>query len=193
MTHQGFALNTPFGWCSNAETWWKFYDEREWLMGGFIWTGIDYRGEPSPYRWPCVNSHFGVMDVCGFAKNNYYYYKSWWTDEDVLHIFPHWNWAGKVGENINVWCYTNCEEVELFLNGKSDKPGSVVRLGDYKLIFRHEDDSYELYNLKYDLSETRNLIEKEPEKANELKQILNDWLKETNAQMPYKNPNFKEK
>lgn len=111
--------NAVFEWCANAEEWWTFYDEREWLAGGFIWTGIDYRGEPSPYRWPCVNSHFGVLDVCGFPKNNFYYYKSWWTDEDVLHVFPHWNWHGKIGETINVWAHTNCEEVELFLNGKS--------------------------------------------------------------------------
>ncbi|NJO68872.1 MAG: glycoside hydrolase family 2 protein, partial [Bacteroidetes bacterium] len=111
--------NIPHVWCSNAEEWWKFYDEREWLAGAFIWTGFDYRGEPSPYQWPCINSHFGVMDVCGFPKNNYYYYKAWWTNEDVLHIYPHWNWAGKGGEKINVWCQTNCQEVELFLNGKS--------------------------------------------------------------------------
>lgn len=111
--------NAVFGWCSNAEKWWKFYDEREWLAGGFIWTGFDYRGEPSPYRWPCVNSHFGVMDVCGFPKNNYFYYKAWWTDEDVLHIYPHWNWPGKIGDTVNVWCQTNCQQVELFLNGKS--------------------------------------------------------------------------
>ncbi len=119
--------NIPHVWCSNAEEWWKFYDEREWIAGAFIWTGFDYRGEPSPYQWPCINSHFGVMDVCGFPKNNYYYYKAWWTNEDVLHIYPHWNWAGKVGEKINVWCQTNCEEVELFLNGKSQGKKTVEK------------------------------------------------------------------
>lgn len=112
-------VNVPYWWCSNAEEWWKFYDSRQWLAGGFLWTGFDYRGEPSPYREISVNSHFGVMDVCGFPKNNYYYYKAWWTSEDVLHVFPHWNWPGKAGETINVWCHTNCGEVELFLNGKS--------------------------------------------------------------------------
>ncbi len=111
--------NAVYGWCANAEEWWKFYDEREWLAGGFIWTGMDYRGEPAPYRWPCVNSHFGVMDMCGYPKNNYYYYKAWWTNEDVLHIYPHWNWPGKIGDTINVWCQSNCENVELFLNGIS--------------------------------------------------------------------------
>lgn len=113
-----YDTNAP-PWGSTAEVFWKFYDERDWLAGGFVWTGFDYRGEPTPYKWPCINSHFGIMDVCGFPKNVYYYYQSWWSDKDVLHIFPHWNWNGKTGETINVWCYSNCESVELFLNGKS--------------------------------------------------------------------------
>jgi len=111
--------NAVFDWCATAEEWWKFYAERDFLAGGFIWTGIDYRGEPSPYSWPCINSHFGVMDVCCFPKNNYYYYQAWWTDKVVLHLYPHWNWYGNEGETINVWAQTNCEEVELFLNGKT--------------------------------------------------------------------------
>jgi beta-galactosidase len=113
-----YDINKP-GWGSTAEQWWKFYSSREWLMGAFVWTGFDYRGEPTPYDWPCINSHFGIMDMCGFPKNNYYYYQAWWSGKDVLHIFPHWNWKGKEGEPINVWCNTNCESVELFLNGKS--------------------------------------------------------------------------
>lgn len=111
--------NTVFPWCTNAEEWWKYIHAREWMAGAFIWTGFDYRGETGPHNWPTINSHFGVMDICGFPKNNYYYYKSWWTKEDVLHIYPHWNWSGKIGDTINVWCQTNCEEVELYLNGKS--------------------------------------------------------------------------
>jgi beta-galactosidase len=106
-------------WGELAETWWKFYDEREWLSGAFVWTGFDYRGEPTPYSWPCINSHFGIMDVCGFPKNNYYYYQSWWSGKDVLHIAPHWNWPGQEGKLIEVWCQSNCETVELFLNGRS--------------------------------------------------------------------------
>ena len=89
-----------------------------WWMGGFIWTGFDYRGEPTPYVWPNINSHFGIMDVCGFPKNIYYYYQSWWTDKDVLHISPHWNWKGKEGQPIDVWVNTNADNVELFLNSK---------------------------------------------------------------------------
>jgi beta-galactosidase len=106
-------------WSSTAERWWSYFAERPWLSGGFIWTGFDYRGEPTPYGWPCINSHFGVMDMCGFPKDLYYYYQSWWTDKPVLHLLPHWNWPDKEGQNINVWCFSNCREVELFLNGKS--------------------------------------------------------------------------
>jgi beta-galactosidase len=102
-----------------TEEWWKFFDERKWLAGGFVWTGFDYRGEPDPYIWPCINCHFGIMDMCGFPKNCYYYYQSWWSDKDVIHLFPHWNWKGKEGQTIDVWCYSNCDSVELFLNGKS--------------------------------------------------------------------------
>ena len=106
-------------WSSTAESWWSYFAKRPWLSGGFIWTGFDYRGEPTPYGWPCINSHFGVMDMCGFPKDLYYYYQSWWTDKPVLHLLPHWNWPGKEGQDINVWCFSNCKEVELFLNGKS--------------------------------------------------------------------------
>jgi beta-galactosidase len=113
-----YDLNAP-AWGETAEEWWKLFDARKWLAGGFVWTGFDYRGEPTPYRWPCINSHFGIMDVCGFPKNNFYYYQSWWSDKDVLHIFPHWNWKGKEGQPIDVWCFSNCDSVELFLNGKS--------------------------------------------------------------------------
>jgi beta-galactosidase len=114
-----YDINKPDGWGATAEEWWKFFDARKWLAGGFVWTGFDYRGEPDPFEWPCINSHFGIMDICGFAKNNFYYYQSWWSDKDVLHIFPHWNWKGKEDQLIDVWCYSNCDSVALFLNGKS--------------------------------------------------------------------------
>jgi beta-galactosidase len=106
-------------WASKAETWWKLAAENKYWLGGFVWTGFDYRGEPTPYQWPNINSHFGILDVCGFPKNIYYYYKSWWTNEDILHISPHWNWPEKLGKPIDVWVNTNADEVELFLNGKS--------------------------------------------------------------------------
>ena len=106
-------------WASKAEDWWKLAAENKYWLGGFVWTGFDYRGEPTPYKWPNVSSHFGIMDVCGFPKNIYYYYQSWWTDEDVLHISPHWNWPDRLGKPIDVWVNTNADDVELFLNGKS--------------------------------------------------------------------------
>jgi beta-galactosidase len=106
-------------WASKAEDWWKLAAENEYWLGGFVWTGFDYRGEPTPYKWPNISSHFGIMDVCGFPKNIYYYYQSWWTDKDVLHISPHWNWPEKIGKPIDVWVNTNADDVELFLNGKS--------------------------------------------------------------------------
>lgn len=107
-------------WASSAEQWWTVAAERPWFMGGFVWTGFDYRGEPTPFEWPNINSHFGIMDMCGFPKNIYYYYQSWWrADKDVIHISPHWNWRGKEGERIKVWVNSNAETVELFLNKKS--------------------------------------------------------------------------
>jgi beta-galactosidase len=106
-------------WGSTAEKWWSVFAERPWLSGGFVWTGFDYRGEPTPYGWPCINSHFGILDTCGFPKDNFWYYKSWWTERPVLHLLPHWNWPGREGEEFGVRALSNCEEVELFLNGTS--------------------------------------------------------------------------
>ena len=106
-------------WASTAEAWWKLAAENSYWTGGFVWTGFDYRGEPTPFHWPNINSHFGIMDMCGFPKNIYYYYQSWWTDKDVLHISPHWNWRDKMGQPIDVWVNSNADNVELFLNGKS--------------------------------------------------------------------------
>jgi len=106
-------------WSNTAEEWWSFFDPRPWLSGGFVWTGFDYRGEPTPYGWPCVNSHFGILDTCGFRKDNSWYYQAWWTDQPVLHLLPHWNWPGREGQEMDVRALSNCEEVELFLNGQS--------------------------------------------------------------------------
>ena len=113
-----YDVNAPW-WASTAHAWWSHFADRPWIAGGFIWTGFDYRGEPTPYTWPCISSHFGVLDTCGNPKDNFYYYQAWWTDRPVLHLFPHWNWAGKDGQDIEVWCHTNLERVELFLNGRS--------------------------------------------------------------------------
>jgi beta-galactosidase len=104
---------------ASAEGWWKFCNAQEWLAGGFIWTGFDYRGEPSPNVWPNISSQYGFIDTCGFPKDSFFYYQSWWTSQPVLHLFPHWNWEGMEGKEIAVWVYSNLGSVELFLNGKS--------------------------------------------------------------------------
>ena len=116
-------------WGNTAEEWWSFYDEREWLAGGFAWTGFDYRGETTPYKWPCISSHFGILDTCGFAKDTAYYYKAWWGSEPVLHLLPHWNWQGKEGQEIAVWVHCNQDSVELFLNGASLGSLPVIKNG----------------------------------------------------------------
>jgi beta-galactosidase len=103
----------------NAEIGWKHYAARPWTGGVFFWTGFDYRGEPTPFGWPAIASQFGILDTCGFPKDGYYYLKSWWGKEPVLHVFPHWNWPGREGKPISVNVHSNCEEVELALNGAS--------------------------------------------------------------------------
>ena len=113
-----YDTNKP-GYGATAEEWWNYYVARPWASGAFVWTGFDYRGEPSPFRWPNINSEFGVLDTCGFPKDVFYYYQSWWSDKAVLHLMPHWNWPGKEGQDIDVRCFGNCDEVELLLNGQS--------------------------------------------------------------------------
>lgn len=113
------APNGPDSLYNAIERGWKFYAERPWLAGVFFWTGFDYRGESNPMVYPATGSQFGILDYCGFPKDEAYYIKSWWTDEPVLHIFPHWNLKGHEGENVDIWAYSNMDEVELFVNGKS--------------------------------------------------------------------------
>lgn len=114
------------------ERGWKFYDERPWAAGLFYWTGFDYRGEPNPLSYPAHDSEFGILDYCGFPKDEAYYLKSWWTDEPVLHIFPHWNLQGHEGEEVEVWAYSNCDEVELTVNGKNLGRQPMPRNGHLK-------------------------------------------------------------
>jgi beta-galactosidase len=124
-------------WGETAEEWWKFYGTRDWEAGGFAWTGFDYRGEPTPYDWPCVNSHFGILDMCGFPKDNYHYYQAWWIDKPSVHILPHWNWPGREGHDVDVWAYSNADRVELLLNGHSLGAKPMPRYGhvDWKVPY----------------------------------------------------------
>lgn len=107
------------GWGMLPGTDWEHIVNYPYLSGMFAWTGFDYRGEPTPHQWPCVTSHFGIMDLCGFPKDGYYAYKAAWCDEPLVHAFPHWNWEAKTGQSIKVGTYSNCEEIELFVNRKS--------------------------------------------------------------------------
>ncbi len=108
-------------WDTNAEETWRRIAETDYVAGGFVWNGMDYRGEPFPFDWPVVTAQYGITDTAGFPKDIYFYYRSSWSAEPVLHLFPHWNWAGAVeaGGTIRVGAFTNCPSVELFVNGSS--------------------------------------------------------------------------
>ena len=109
---------------------WKPFAEREFVCGGFVWTGFDYRGETSPYQWPEISSNFGLLDLCGFPKDAAFYYKAWWAEDvPLVHILPHWNWAGKEGQTVPVWCFSNCDQVELFVNGVSQGMQTYPKYG----------------------------------------------------------------
>ncbi len=124
----GYDIDYP-GYTLSAEGWWSVYDAREYLAGGFAWTGFDYRGEPSPFDDAGISSPMGMLDLCGFPKDSYFFYRSWWQAEPVVHLFPHWDWAGQEGQNIDVWCYANLDEIELFVNGKSAGRQAMPRNG----------------------------------------------------------------
>jgi len=130
------------------ELWWKFYGERDWAAGGFAWTGFDYRGEPTPFGWPSVSSNFGIVDLCGFPKDYFYYYKAWWRPEPSLHLFPHWNWHGKEGTEIPVWVYSNLDEVELLVNGNSAGIQKVPHLGHLEWKVKYEPGAIEARGMK---------------------------------------------
>jgi beta-galactosidase len=113
-----YDANKP-DWGLLAEESWPHYAARPYVAGLFQWTGFDYRGEETPFGWPAISSQFGILDTCGFPKDNFYYYQAWWSEHPVLHLLPHWSWPGMEGQDIDVWCQSNCEEVELFLNGQT--------------------------------------------------------------------------
>ncbi len=130
-------------WGETPEAWWKFYGTRGWEAGGFAWTGFDYRGEPTPYGWPSINSQFGIADMCGFPKDYFFYYKAWWRNEPALHLFPHWNWHGREGDEIPVWVYSNLDDVELLLNGQSLGSQKVPHLGHLEWKVKYEPGTLE--------------------------------------------------
>ena len=110
--------NFHASWSSTHEETWDVVKHNAFVGGQYIWTGFDYIGEPTPYGFPARSSYFGIIDLAGFPKDTYYMYQSEWTTKPVLHLFPHWNWIP--GDEIDMWCYyNNADEVELFINGKS--------------------------------------------------------------------------
>lgn len=117
--------NVTMPWGSTPKGWVKYSELRPYFAGSFIWTGFDYRGEPNPFIYSNVASSFGTLDLCGMEKPPFYYYKAWWTDEDVLHLAPHWNY--KDGETAEIAVFTNCDEVALFVNGRLVEAQKVER------------------------------------------------------------------
>ena len=118
--------NSVVSWGQSAEDAWEFDRAKAFVVGQFIWTGFDYIGEPTPYGWPAKSSYFGIVDMCGFPKDVYYFYQSQWTSKPMVHLLPHWNWDA--GTTIPVWVYSNCDSIKLMVNGTtvSTKKNSTV-------------------------------------------------------------------
>ncbi|GAA4809882.1 beta-galactosidase GalB [Litoribaculum gwangyangense] len=169
-----YDINSP-NWAYPPDIEFHFQDSLPNILGEFIWTGFDYLGEPTPYGgkdnlthgnwntdWPSRSSYFGAVDLSGFPKDRFYLYQSQWTTEPMVHILPHWNWENSGINEIPVYCYTNCDEVELFLNGKSlgkktkgiDKTKIPVNFGAWKERPKYFDSPYRLnWNVKYEPGE----------------------------------------
>ena len=122
-------------WGQTMRQTWDFVRKNPWYGGICIWTGFDYRGEPTPYTWPSVSSQFGLMDSCGFAKESYHHCRICFREEPIIHIAPHWNWS--TGDVVRVQTPTNCEEAELFLNGISlgRQQADVCRYPEWEVPF----------------------------------------------------------
>lgn len=122
-------------WGNTYRDGFKQIDTRGHILGLFIWTGFDYRGEPTPFEWPSIGTQFGIMDTCGFKKDAFYLNKAFFTDEPMIHLLPHWNWSE--GENVRVMAHTNCTEAELFLNGASLGRKSVDKydMAEWSVVF----------------------------------------------------------
>lgn len=129
---------TVVPWGASIEETWQDCATRPFLAGTFLWTGFDYRGETFPYEWPAVITRYGLLDLCGFPKDAAWYYRAWWTDQPVLHLFPHWNWPADRVTPVDVWCYSNCAAVELFLNGVSLGRQPVPHLGHVAWPVRYQ-------------------------------------------------------
>jgi beta-galactosidase len=126
--------NSVVPWGHSAEDSWEFDKTRPFVVGQFIWTGFDYIGEPTPYGWPAKSSYFGIVDMCGFPKDIYYFYQSQWTAKPMVHLLPHWNWSP--GDTIPVWAYSNCDSVSLFINGVSSGTSRIQTVKPYHVEWK---------------------------------------------------------
>ena len=170
-----YDLNAP-AWAEIADDDFMWQQNEEYIAGEFVWTGIDYLGEPTPYaNYSVINmgmkdenasrsSYFGIVDLCGIPKDRYYLYKSYWKpNETTIHILPHWNWEGNEGENIPVFVYTNGDCAELFLNGKSlgkqcKNPKSTNSVERFRLMWKE---------VSYQPGELKAIVYKEGKKIGE--------------------------
>ena len=150
---QTSSYDMEYCWWSNLpDDDFVLQDDKPWVIGEFVWTGFDYLGEPTPYdeAWPSRSSYFGISDLAGLPKDRYYLYRSrWHTEDETLHILPHWNWEGREGETTPVFVYTSYEGAELFLNGKSlgvQKKHDATKQNRYRLMWN--DVKYEPGTLK---------------------------------------------
>lgn len=161
---------TPM-WGSTIRDMWRFVREREYFAGIFVWTGFDYRGEPTPFEWPSVSSQFGILDACGFEKDAFYYHKACFTDVPMVHLLPHWTW--KKGDTVRVVAVTNCDEVELLLNGKSlgKKTADVCEPPEWSVDFEAGEIVAKAYNLGVLVAEDKQVTASEPYK---IKLFLNN-------------------
>ena len=139
-------------WSNLPDDDWRWQEDYPWVIGEFVWTGYDYLGEPSPYDeyWPARSSYFGICDLAGLPKDRYFLYRSHWNkQEHTIHLLPHWTWPDRKGEVTPVYCYTDYNEAELFVNGKSQgriKKNPKERLDRYRL--RWNEVKYEPGELK---------------------------------------------
>ncbi|MDE5784280.1 MAG: DUF4982 domain-containing protein [Prevotella sp.] len=142
-------------WSNLPDDDWQWQDDKDWVIGEFVWTGYDYLGEPTPYDdyWPSRSSYFGICDLAGLPKDRYYLYRSKWNKEQhTIHLLPHWTWPGREGEMTPVYCYTDYDEAELFVNGKSQgriKKNPAERLDRYRLRWN---------NVKYEPGEVKVVV-----------------------------------
>ncbi len=148
-----YAKDGSFKWVTQRRDYigtpaieaWEAIKERDYIMGVYIWTGWDYLGEVIPFGWPARSSSFAPIDLAGFPKDGYYFYQSQWSDKPMVHVFPHWNWEGHEGEQIKISGFTNGDEVELFINGKSQGKKSNDRKGV----------EYQTWDVKYEPGELK--------------------------------------